>query len=101
SSWVRSVSFRRLRPTKFVVSTSSQVIRWSLMSASSPEVDPSEVGLDQARLTNIERHFDRFVDDRRLPGFLAVVTRRSRVAYVSRRGFRGLEHGPLLGTDTR
>ena len=71
------------------------------MSAISPEVDPSEVGLDQARLTNIERHFDRFVDDGRLPGFLAVVTRRGRVAYVSCRGFRDLENGLSLGTDTR
>ena len=40
-----------------------------------PELDPSDVGLDQVRLASIGRHFDRYVEDRRIPGFLAVVTR--------------------------
>jgi CubicO group peptidase (beta-lactamase class C family) len=71
------------------------------MPAIAPEVDPSEVGLDQARLTRIERHFGRYVDDRRLPGFLVVVTRRGKVAYVACRGFRDLENALPVEVDTR
>ena len=71
------------------------------MSAISPELDPSDVGLDQARLGSIGRHFDRYVEDRRIPGFLAVVTRRGKVAYVVRGGFRDLENGAPVEADTR
>ena len=73
----------------------------SPMSAISPEVDPSEVGLDGTRLARIQQHFDHYLDDRRLPGFLAVVTRRGKVAYVSCRGFRDLENGLEVELDTR
>ena len=70
------------------------------MSAISPDVDPSEVGLDPVRLAFVARHFDRYVADRRLPGFLAVVTRGGKVAYVACRGFRDLEKGLPLESDT-
>jgi CubicO group peptidase (beta-lactamase class C family) len=72
-----------------------------LMPAISPELDPSEVGLDRARLDSIGRHFDRYVEDGRLPGFLAVVTRRGKVAYVVCGGFRDLESGAPVEADTR
>jgi CubicO group peptidase (beta-lactamase class C family) len=71
------------------------------MPAISPELDPSDVGLDQARLGSIGRHFDRYVEDRKIPGFLAVVTRGGKVAYVGRGGFRDLENGALVEADTR
>ena len=71
------------------------------MSAIFPEVDPPAVGLDQTRLDSIGRHFDRYVADRKIPGFLAVVTRRGQVAYVGRGGFRDLEIGAPVETDTR
>jgi CubicO group peptidase (beta-lactamase class C family) len=71
------------------------------MSAVLPEVDPSEVGLDESRLSAIGRHFDRYVGERRIPGFLAVVTRRGKVAHVARGGFRDLEEGAPVEVDTR
>ncbi len=71
------------------------------MSAIFPEVDPPHVGLDQTRLDSLGRHFDRYVADRKIPGFLAVVTRRGQVAYVGRGGFRDLEIGAPVETDTR
>jgi CubicO group peptidase (beta-lactamase class C family) len=71
------------------------------MSTISPEVDPAEVGLDPTRLSSLARHFDRYVEDRRLPGFLAVVTRAGKVAYVACRGFRDLENGLPLESGTR
>ncbi len=49
------------------------------------EVSPEEVGFDPDRLDRIERHFAAYVDDGRLAGWLAVVTRHGQVAYVSAR----------------
>ncbi len=71
------------------------------MSVIFPEVDPPEVGLDQTRLDSMGRHFDRYVADRKIPGFLAVVTRRGQIAYVGRGGLRDLEIGAPVETDTR
>ncbi len=71
------------------------------MSAISPEVDPTDVGLDEARLDSIGRHFARYVNDRRIPGFLAVVTRGGKVAYVGRGGLRDIEKGVPVEADTR
>ncbi|MGA3215079.1 MAG: serine hydrolase domain-containing protein [Acidimicrobiales bacterium] len=67
----------------------------------SVELDPSDVGLDPARLARVGCFFDRYVEDRRLPGFLVVVTRGGKVAYVVHRGFRDLENGAPLEADTR
>jgi CubicO group peptidase (beta-lactamase class C family) len=55
------------------------------------EVQPEEVGLDGRRLDRIGRHFDSYVDDGRLPGWLAVVARGGRVAYVGLGGRRDVE----------
>src|SRR5271165_3452005 len=82
------------------MATSFQVIRWSPMSAISPDVDPSEDGRDPVRLSFVARHFDRYVADRRLPGFLVVVTRAGKVAHVACRGSRDLEKGLPLESDT-
>jgi CubicO group peptidase (beta-lactamase class C family) len=71
------------------------------MPALLPETAPSDVGLDQARLDSIGRHFDRYVEDRKLPGFLVVVTRKGQVAYVGRGGFRDLENETPVESDTR
>jgi CubicO group peptidase (beta-lactamase class C family) len=65
------------------------------------EVEPGEVGFDPGRLARIERHFAGYVDDGRLAGWLAVVTRFGRVAHLSSRGFRDLEAGLTVEPDTR
>src|SRR5579863_7643256 len=57
------------------------------------EVDPAEVGLDAGRLQRIDRHFARYVDDGRLPGWLVAVSRRGRLAHVSWQGSRDIEAG--------
>jgi CubicO group peptidase (beta-lactamase class C family) len=71
------------------------------MAAISTELDPSDVGFDHVRLARIGRHFNLYVEDRRLPGFLAVVTRGGKVAYVVQSGFRDLENAAPLEADTR
>jgi CubicO group peptidase (beta-lactamase class C family) len=65
-----------------------------------PEVDPAEVGLDPDRLSRIESHFRRYVDDGRLPGWLTTVSRHGRLAYVASAGQRDMEAGQPVETDT-
>jgi CubicO group peptidase (beta-lactamase class C family) len=64
------------------------------------EVSPIEVGFDPDRLDRIERHFGAFVDDGRLAGWLAVVTRHGQVAYVASRGHRDREAAAPVERDT-
>src|SRR5215813_7467236 len=64
------------------------------------EVDPAEVGLDPQRLARIDRHFARYVDDGRLPGWLIAVSRHGRLAHVSCYGSRDLEAGLPVEPDT-
>jgi CubicO group peptidase (beta-lactamase class C family) len=66
----------------------------------SVEVDPAEVGFEPERLQRIDRHFARYVDDGRLPGWLAVVTRQGRVAHVASGGQRDQEAGLPVEPDT-
>ncbi|KAA9151678.1 beta-lactamase family protein [Amycolatopsis acidicola] len=64
------------------------------------EVEPAEAGLDAGRLARIDRHFARYVDDGRLPGWLVAVTRRGKVAYLSSYGQRDIEAGLPVEADT-
>ena len=64
------------------------------------EVDPAEVGLDLRRLSRIDRHFARYVDDGRLPGWLLTVSRHGRLAHVAWHGARDMEAGLPVETDT-
>ena len=64
------------------------------------EVRPEEVGFDGARLARIANHFGRYVDDGRLPGWLAVVSRGGRIAYVALAGHRDREAGLPVTGDT-
>jgi CubicO group peptidase (beta-lactamase class C family) len=70
------------------------------MSGLKAEADPAEVGLDAQRLQRIDRHFARYADDGRLPGWLVAVSRRGRVAHVSCYGSRDLEAGLPVEPDT-
>ncbi|MBV8981059.1 MAG: beta-lactamase family protein [Acidimicrobiia bacterium] len=64
------------------------------------EIDPAEAGFDAARLQRIDRHFARYVDDGRLPGWLVVVTRAGRVVHVSTCGQRDVEAGLPVELDS-
>jgi CubicO group peptidase (beta-lactamase class C family) len=64
------------------------------------EVEADEVGFDAARLSRIDRHFRRYVDDGRLPGWLLVVTRGGKVAHLAGYGQRDLETGAPVEADT-
>jgi CubicO group peptidase (beta-lactamase class C family) len=64
------------------------------------EVEPEDVGLDTDRLDRIDRHFRRYVDDGKLPGWLISVARLGKVAHLSAYGRRDVEAGLPVETDT-
>ena len=70
------------------------------MSELKIEADPAEAGFDAQRLERIERHFARYVDDGRLPGWLITISRGGRLVYVSSRGQRDMEAGLPVEPDT-
>jgi CubicO group peptidase (beta-lactamase class C family) len=70
------------------------------MSELAVQVDPAAVGLDAERLARIDRHFQRYVDDRRLPGFLVTVARHGKVAHIGMGGHRDVEADLPVTADT-
>ena len=64
------------------------------------ELDPAAAGFDAQRLKRIDTHFARYVDDGRLPGWLAVVSRHGRIVHVGSGGQRDLEAGLPVEADT-
>jgi CubicO group peptidase (beta-lactamase class C family) len=64
------------------------------------DVDPAEAGFDAARLSRIDAHFDRYVDNGRLPGWLAVVSRHGRIVHLGRGGHRDVEASLPVEPDT-
>ena len=70
------------------------------MTELAPQADPAEAGLDKERLARIDRHFARYVDDGRLPGWLLTVSRHGRLVHVSRYGAADMEAGLPVETGT-
>jgi CubicO group peptidase (beta-lactamase class C family) len=64
------------------------------------EVEPAEVGFDKGRLERIDKHFARYVDSGRLPGWLITISRNGKLAYVSTYGQRDIEAGLPVEPDT-
>lgn len=70
------------------------------MTAPTIEIDAAEVGMDADRLARIDRHFARYVDDGRLPGWQVVVSRGGRVVHASTYGRRDLDADLPFEPDT-
>src|SRR5215213_5499102 len=64
------------------------------------EIDPGDAGFDAERLTRIDRHFARYVDDGRLPGWLIAVARDGDIVHLSTYGHRDVEAGEAVEVDT-
>ncbi len=64
------------------------------------EIDPRDVGLDPVRLSRIATHFDAYVEDHRLPGWLASVSRGGQLAWTGRGGHRNRERDLAVEADT-
>jgi CubicO group peptidase (beta-lactamase class C family) len=65
------------------------------------ETDPGAVGMDPERLDRIDRHFTRYVEEGKLPGWLIVVSRGGKVVYLAARGHRNMESAAPVEIDTR
>ena len=64
------------------------------------EVEAAAVGFDQGRLDRIGDRFARYVDERKLPGWLITVARRGKLAYVASYGHRDVEAGLPVEPDS-
>jgi CubicO group peptidase (beta-lactamase class C family) len=64
------------------------------------EAEPEDVGLDSSRLARIDRHFARYVDDGRLPGWQIVVSRGGKRVHSATYGLRDIEAGLPVEADT-
>ncbi len=63
-------------------------------------VEPLAVGLDPGRLEHIRTHFDRYVDDRRLSGWLVTVARGGDLVWTAAGGHRDRDLGREVTDDT-
>jgi len=72
-----------------------------MMPALEVHTDPAQLGFDAGRLARIDAHFDRYVEDGRLAGWLVVIARDGEVAHVGRGGARDAEAGLPVELDTR
>jgi CubicO group peptidase (beta-lactamase class C family) len=70
------------------------------MSAPIVDIDPSDAGFDLTRLARIDRHFEKYVDDGRLPGWQIVVSRGGEVVHSSTYGTRDIDSGAPWEADT-
>lgn len=70
------------------------------MSEYPTSVDPTEVGLDAARLERLDQHLQRFIDDGRLAGWSIAVTRHGELAHLTHAGRRDLEADLPVTDDT-
>ena len=62
--------------------------------------DPRAFGLSPERLARIAPHFDAYVDDRRLAGWLATVSRGGQLVWTGSGGHRDRERGLEVADDT-
>ena len=64
------------------------------------DIEPVEAGFDPERLERIDRHFAKYVDDGRLPGWLLAVARRGTSPICRSYGHRDVEAGLPVEHDT-
>ena len=70
------------------------------MTALENQISPAQAGLDTKRLSHLNAHLERYVDDGRLPGFHVVVARHGKVAYQHLYGKRDIEASLPIASDT-
>jgi CubicO group peptidase (beta-lactamase class C family) len=62
--------------------------------------DPAEAGFDPRRLERIRTHFDAYVENRRLAGWLVTLARDGDLVWTGRGGYRHREEGLAVTDDT-
>jgi CubicO group peptidase (beta-lactamase class C family) len=64
------------------------------------EVEPEAYGFSSTRLARIKTHFDAYVEDKRLAGWLATVSRGGQLLWSDKGGHRDRERGLDVTDDT-
>lgn len=70
------------------------------MSVLQIQAEPEAVGMSSERLARIDRHFQRYIDDGRLPGWQIVVARHGKIVHHSLSGKRDMAGGAPVEADT-
>ena len=60
------------------------------MSVLQIQAEPESVGMSSERLARLDRHFQRYIDDGRLPGWQIVVARHGKVVHHATSGQRDI-----------
>jgi len=64
------------------------------------EAEPESVGMSRERLARIGTHFQKYIEDGRLPGWEISVARHGKVVYHALAGARDMEHHTPVAADT-
>src|SRR5438270_6399816 len=64
------------------------------------EADPEDVGLSSARLGNLSRLVQGYVDDGKIPGAISLVARHGKVAHFQTYGRSDVQSGRQMTADT-
>src|ERR671939_342703 len=64
------------------------------------EAEPEDVGLDSARLENVTRLVQGYIDGGRLPGAISMVARRGKVVHFETYGKMDAERHNAMRSDT-
>jgi CubicO group peptidase (beta-lactamase class C family) len=70
------------------------------MSELEVQIDPASLGFDEVRLERIKTHFNKYVTDQRLSGWLATVSRGGELVWTGSGGHRNREEGLEVTNDT-
>jgi CubicO group peptidase (beta-lactamase class C family) len=70
------------------------------MSALKIEIDPDEAGFSAERLARIDRHFQGYVDQKKLAGWHIAVSRKGQLVHSSTYGHRDIAAGSAFTDDT-
>ena len=65
------------------------------------EIDPAEAGFEPERLNRIDRHYQRYVDEGELAGFLALIARDGKLVHIAKGGYRDVEAQLPVELDTQ
>ena len=90
---------RSLRLTTSLVLVGTLALGGVASAQELPRAVPEEVGLSSARLERLTGALEEYVDSGQLPGAVALVVRRGRVAYLEAFGQRDREAGAQQQTD--
>jgi CubicO group peptidase (beta-lactamase class C family) len=93
-TWLRSSAVR----AGLALASSCSLAAFALAQGL-PRARPEEVGLSESALKRIAPAFQAYVDSGKLPGFLALVARHGKLAYVASLGWMDVEHQRTMSSE--